>query len=51
MTAAQRAENYGDEEGLTWYLQWRTNSNLDPLTKFGEDLAEALSLKVLWNIS
>ena len=36
MTAAQVAENHGDEWGLTWYFWWDIyiNTNLNLLTKF-----------------
>ena len=56
MTAAQAAENYGDEWGLTWYIlrDIYINSNLNPLTKFTRSsritgFEDILPLEHLWN--
>ena len=48
MAAAQAAENYGDEWGLTWYLRWRIYTSIPTWTHSQNSLAaaEALSLKI-----
>ena len=47
MAAAQRAENHGDEWGLTWYLRWAIYTSI-PMWTHSQHLpaAEALNLKI-----
>ena len=47
MAGAEAQENYGDEWGLTWYLQWAIYPSIPTWTS--QNLlvtAEALSLKI-----
>ena len=48
MTAAQAAENHGDEWGLTWYFLWGIYTSIPTWTHSQNSLAavEALSLKI-----
>ena len=48
MAAAQAAENYGDEWGLTWYLRWEIYTSVPTWTHSQNSLAtvETLSLKI-----
>ena len=48
MTAAQAAENHGDEWGLTWYLWWGIYTSIPTWTYSQNSLAaaEALILKI-----
>ena len=48
MAAAQNTENYGDEWGLTWYLQWGIYTLIRTFTHLQNALAaaEALSLTI-----
>ena len=48
MTAAQAAENHGDEWGWTWYLQWGIHTSVPTWTHLQNSLAavEALCFKI-----
>ena len=49
MTAAQAAENYGDELGLTWYCRLGIYKPTWTQSKNSRAVAETLSLKVSSN--
>ena len=53
MTAAQAAQKYVDEWGLTWYLLWGIYTSIPTWTQSQNSLAAAGELKniPLWNIS